>query len=255
MRAAIAARFTELVGENNAFLFSGWGGKLDEHELAVVESREPDYYKLRADLYGAFDRAGFNKPTDVWESQGDLMGISDQHTPPSGELPEINLTGAMYGALCLEEVGELCMGMAKAITHLKTKAGTVIDSHWLAFEFNAIGKRCLFTSKQIREDLGKMREQFGGDELRNTLPRDVACEVADAFTDTHVVAAGGSIAMALKGPECYRETSTSNLSKANPVTRVIDKDASGKWIKGANYKAPNLEAVLYGSDSEGGDAD
>jgi hypothetical protein len=40
------------------------------------------------------------------------------------------------------------------------------------------------------------------------------------------------------------EVATSNLSKANPSTGVIDVDPSGKWIKGANYVAPNLGRVI-----------
>jgi hypothetical protein len=36
----------------------------------------------------------------------------------------------------------------------------------------------------------------------------------------------------------------SNLSKANPITGLIEKDASGKWIKGSQYQSPQIDAVL-----------
>ena len=42
----------------------------------------------------------------------------------------------------------------------------------------------------------------------------------------------------------YVEVQTSNWSKTNPNTGVIDKTPDGKWIKGVNYRPPNLTAVL-----------
>lgn len=39
MRLAVAKAYKELTGETADFLFSGWGGELTEHELAIVEDR------------------------------------------------------------------------------------------------------------------------------------------------------------------------------------------------------------------------
>lgn len=41
MRQAVAHAYKQLTGFDDEFIFSGWGGQLDEGELAVVEDREP----------------------------------------------------------------------------------------------------------------------------------------------------------------------------------------------------------------------
>ncbi len=43
MRAAVEAAFLRLTGAPEEFTFSGWGGSLDEGELAFVEKRAPVY--------------------------------------------------------------------------------------------------------------------------------------------------------------------------------------------------------------------
>lgn len=42
MREAVEAAFIATIGREAEFTFSGWGGKLTEPELAVVEDRLPD---------------------------------------------------------------------------------------------------------------------------------------------------------------------------------------------------------------------
>lgn len=41
MRDAVARAYAAVTGEEPLFIFSGWGGALDESERAVVERREP----------------------------------------------------------------------------------------------------------------------------------------------------------------------------------------------------------------------
>ena len=41
MRNAIARAYKEVTGVAPQFVFSGWGGSLDECERAVVENRDP----------------------------------------------------------------------------------------------------------------------------------------------------------------------------------------------------------------------
>ncbi|MCL4715515.1 MAG: hypothetical protein KJZ75_11440 [Hyphomonadaceae bacterium] len=61
MRDAVARAYAAVTGEEPLFIFSGWGGELDESERAVVENREPseDHRKQRhirdaaPDLYEA----------------------------------------------------------------------------------------------------------------------------------------------------------------------------------------------------------
>lgn len=42
MRHAVERAYREVVGEPEEFVFSGWGGALDEVELAAHENRLPD---------------------------------------------------------------------------------------------------------------------------------------------------------------------------------------------------------------------
>ena len=41
MRDAVRAAFKELTGEDDTFIFSGWGGQLTEIQRAAHENREP----------------------------------------------------------------------------------------------------------------------------------------------------------------------------------------------------------------------
>ena len=41
MRRAVQQAFVDITGTNPEFCFSGWGGKLDEFEISVVEERPP----------------------------------------------------------------------------------------------------------------------------------------------------------------------------------------------------------------------
>jgi len=42
MREVVERAFREIIGNNSAYCFSGWGGELTESERAVVENRKPD---------------------------------------------------------------------------------------------------------------------------------------------------------------------------------------------------------------------
>jgi hypothetical protein len=75
MRAAIAKAYLELTGREPDFLFSGWGGKLDEGERAVVEDREPHVLPAKPVLldrliavmeyYGRNDRSKEQREKDL----------------------------------------------------------------------------------------------------------------------------------------------------------------------------------------------
>lgn len=42
MRCAVEKAYFEITGQYPEFIFSGWGGELEESERAVVENREPN---------------------------------------------------------------------------------------------------------------------------------------------------------------------------------------------------------------------
>lgn len=49
MREAVKEAYRKLTGKEPEWLFSGWGSKLDEIEIAVVENREPRLRQALAD--------------------------------------------------------------------------------------------------------------------------------------------------------------------------------------------------------------
>src|SRR5215216_328369 len=50
MRDAIERTYRRIVGEDPMYTFSGWGAKLTEPELAVVEDRLPDRSKVTREV-------------------------------------------------------------------------------------------------------------------------------------------------------------------------------------------------------------
>jgi hypothetical protein len=57
MRQAVEKAYRELTGEDPEFIFSGWGGRLDESERAVVEDRLPDPEAIISECHGKIDDA------------------------------------------------------------------------------------------------------------------------------------------------------------------------------------------------------
>jgi predicted HAD superfamily Cof-like phosphohydrolase len=163
---------------------------------------------------------------------------------------QIDKLSILYTALILEETAELTKGMSTIIARLsevdrnnKDRKEQFVCKDRLASIMAVVDDFLTETSLEIREIL-KETEEF-----KEVLTKDEAIEVADAATDIVVVTAGYAISSGLPGAACYDEVVGSNLSKRNPATGKIDKDASGKWIKGIEYRAPNLEKVLFPSDS------
>lgn len=179
----------------------------------------------------------------VWDSQRELMYISGQDTPGA---PIITKGSCLYGALILEEVGETMKALGTAIQDVTSESDTPAFQDLGEFYWSA-GRRLMHEAEQIRNILKHTDEVLPIRVIR----RELAKELLDGFTDIHVVAAGGSLSCGLPGEAAYAETINSNLSKANPDTGLIDKTPDGKWIKGSDYRAPNLDRLLdqfYASD-------
>lgn len=173
--------------------------------------------------------------TNPWKSQLMLMMKSNQQVPRE---PMMTKTTMLYGALLLEELGETFFGLARGMEHVSMGRGTKM--HELAKEYAQTAVWLEASSVAFRKKLKELNEQ----PKRSLLPRDIAKEILDGCTDLHVVAAGLSIAAGLPGQAGHDRVAVSNLSKQNPTTGMIDKDASGKWIKGAEYAPPDLDGLL-----------
>lgn len=179
---------------------------------------------------------------DPWSLQHRLMEISNQKRP---QLPEVNETSLLYWALMLEEMSETGNGLLRVLErawplhHVKPGEAPRVD-------LRASVRNSIYTvtlgmitqSKRVR----KILEDLGRFEIKVT--RDEAKELLDGTTDNAVVNSGFSIASGMPGAMSYLAVLKSNLSKANPATGLIDKTPDGKWIKGSEYREPDLDAVL-----------
>jgi hypothetical protein len=184
-----------------------------------------------------------NTSLDPWAMQRDLMAASNQTLPAA---PELNRGGLLYGALILEEASETLSAVSQATAAselsaiLAAQGPRVAALSVVAAEFQDIASKMHEASLRIRGLLETLPVS-----LRIELSRKLAIEIADGTTDIAVVNSGFALSSGIDGPGCYQDVAGSNLSKKNPDTGKIDKTADGKWIKGRNYRAPNLEAVLY----------
>lgn len=178
------------------------------------------------------DRPGI----DVWAYQQRLMKISDQRMPST---PVITKEVLMYYALILEESAELAAALGKTISSRAWALGLIRSN---LFD---VAEGMTAQSQEIRRLLTLTSLTF---EI--TASDGQMQEILDGATDLAVVNAGFALAAGLPARAAYLEVATSNLSKVNPVTGMIDKDPSGKWIKGVNYKQPDLGRVLQEAREE-----
>lgn len=175
--------------------------------------------------------------TNPWKSQLMLMLKSGQHVATA---PTVTKGSMLYGALIIEEAAETLYALASGIKEVAADYPDDSDLSKLFVDFNYTAKVMANASLHMRQTIGglpPMKEQ-------QLISKEVAMEILDGITDLHVVTAGLGLACGLPGQAGYDRVATSNLSKANPVTGMIDKDASGKWIKGVNYRTPYLGELL-----------
>jgi len=188
---------------------------------------------------------------DIWSYQESLMVASDQKIPPDG--PQIHKGVLLYAALMMEELAETQMALAQEL-RMDSQLSATFNSNfaeaaeeqerqsaknYIAVALESTAKLLESRSKLIRAQLSYLPDDWW------FLPsRRGAYELLDGITDVAVVVAGFSLSAGFPGREAYDEVGSSNLSKANPITGRIEKDASGKWIKGSAYRAPDMAKVL-----------
>lgn len=204
------------------------------------------WYAVRRGLDGLVPVDVSEEPppaVDPWALQRRLMEISDQARPA---LPEVNETTLLYWALMLEEMGETGCALLAVLerawsAHRGFRLGEPPPPDLRAVAKNSIDviqNSMRSHSRRLRkvlEDMGRFRVE---------VTRAEAKELLDGTTDNAVVNAGFSVSAGLPGAAAYLRVLTSNLSKANPATGVIDKTPDGKWIKGSEYRMPDLDAAF-----------
>lgn len=193
---------------------------------------------------------------DPWLRQNRLMDISDQPRPP---VLCLTPDSVLYLALKMEEFSETLEAFTLAFNRahdyapvttlepLQDVKQMMANAAWYIAGTGLQGA-LLEASKRLRTSVANLPE--GAKQLRVPLELKFAQPIADGLTDEMVVTAGLAAACGLPGAACYDEVSGSNLSKANPDTGKIHKDPSGKWIKGENYREPDLARVLASHESE-----
>lgn len=214
----------------------------------MIDSTTFSVFLIGAMLCGGFIgwilRRSHEEPgVDPWRLQRRLMRISGQSTPDHIQLNKAVLT---YLALIMEELSETIEPVNDTLARTLSLPNTSETLHHAPALRTAhqmlrnVGVDLGSISKQLRATTARLPADF-----HVAMKHNEALSFADGCTDLSVVNCGLTIAGGVPGPECYEEVGHSNLSKANPVTGLIDKDATGKWIKGTNYRAPNLAGVLH----------
>jgi hypothetical protein len=197
---------------------------------------------LLKDLYAASMGQGVVQTT--FDLQRDVMARSGQDLPEA-----ICLTpqSVMYAALNLEELGEQIVAMADGInygTMGPTAGSRMFEAGGWSHCASLMGHVGADIQQQARNLRGIVKDTFRGTNPRIALSLSCAKEIIDGANDVTVVNAGFLESMGVPAMACYEEVTFSNLSKANPETGVIDKEPDGKWIKGVNYKAPDLGRII-----------
>jgi hypothetical protein len=174
--------------------------------------------------------------TDPWEMQQLLMSSSAQHLPST---PELNKGVLLYAALNLEESAETICALVSALSKLTTTHPNGANLSVIAEHLHMACSMMAKCSISVRAEIGLLPTDF-----RSEIDDDDLIEMADGTTDLAVTNAGFSLALGIDGAACYVEVASSNLSKRNPDTTVIDKTIDGKWIKGRNYRKPDLKKIV-----------
>lgn len=157
--------------------------------------------------------------------------------------PELNKGVILYAALNLEESSETIVGIAKAMARLleANSAGLPAGFSTIRAGLFEIAEAMHVRSVAIRKQLETVPNDFRAD-----LTREEVKEIADGTTDLMVTNSGFANSLGINGAACYEEVQGSNLSKRNPDTGMIDKKPDGKWIKGHDYREPDLFRVIFG---------
>lgn len=175
---------------------------------------------------------------DPWNLQRHLMQLSDQRLPAE---PMITREVIMYYALILEEASEA------GVTLLEILRSTPLDQDQLQ-DFALLRQTLASAMRSMSTASRRTRQILATEAFQKWDGRALNLRQARALLDDHVdlqvVNSGFGLAAGLPCAAGYLTVGVSNVSKADPETGKILKDASGKWIKGPDYQPPQLDVLL-----------
>lgn len=187
----------------------------------------------------ALKPASDHDEVDIWAHQEQLMDISGQERPA---LPVFTKGSLLYLALQAEELSETYKHASEVLTAARANA---TEENRLLLEMLQTDAHNLYAVMHNQAEAMRGLLKLMPDHWRTNLTYQQSKDLLDDVTDVAVVTAGFGLATGLPAREGYLNVGTSNASKANPDTGVIDKTPDGKWIKGSAYQAPDLDSVLH----------
>lgn len=191
-----------------------------------------------------------DQPVDPWALQARLMSMSDDPIP---QVPKITSAALMCYAALLEEVAEAGTLIAQALAHEGGGPGAWTGKDCAAGLF-AMSQDLEPTLRFMDSTSRHMRGMLAGADFQEwrglRLGLNEAHGLLHEVTDIQTTNTGLTLAMGLPGAEGYKRVHDSNVSKANPKTGKIDKDPSGKWLRGVNYHRPDLDQLLIDHSPE-----
>jgi hypothetical protein len=203
-----------------------------EWDFAVQDRVDAQMMAFRSDVRAC---------VDPWAMQAELMDASGQPMP---DRPSVTDNSILYAALVLEEGAETAAALATPLASVVREMNETSEAEGVSPE-NDIAKSLLRAAVAMGNESRYIRSVLGRKPcIEFPLSMEEAAELLDGTTDLAVVNSGLALASGLPGADGYTEVQESNLSKRNPATGIIDKDAGGKWIKGEGYFAPDLRRLL-----------
>lgn len=78
MRRAVGKGFIGITGREPDFVFSGWGAKLTEGELAAHEDRDPKLNEIRNEAYKYIKAEATNTTSEYSKAARIIQGLLDE---------------------------------------------------------------------------------------------------------------------------------------------------------------------------------
>lgn len=181
---------------------------------------------------------GEQAKVDPWDLHRPLMRMSGQRLP---DQPMITSEVIRCYAGILEEASEAGITLLDIMRNSSLRADQLQDFALMRQTLATAVRSMGLASRRACQILGTPAfSDWAGRPL--TLKQAVA--LLDDHLDLQVMNTGFGLSAGLPCQSGYLAVGESNVSKADPATGRILRDKSGRWIKGPDYKQPDLRKVI-----------